>query len=88
MSIPNYWKGLLLPKDLFMHPHHNTYTNTDPYHISDYLKNSVFLPKLNLPSDPSYRENFMAIEDLVLIGGPDDGVISPWQSRYWCALFI
>ena len=23
----------------------------------------------------------MSVEELVLIGGPDDGVITPWQSR-------
>ncbi|TSN03394.1 Lysosomal thioesterase PPT2-A [Bagarius yarrelli] len=27
-----------------------------------------------------WRENFLAIKKLVLIGGPDDGVITPWQS--------
>lgn len=57
---------------------------TDPDHLDEYLKECVFLPKLNLPSDPSYKENFMAIQDLVLVGGPNDGVISPWQSRYAC----
>ena len=28
-----------------------------------------------------YKKNFLALEQLVLIGGPDDGVITPWQSR-------
>lgn len=28
-----------------------------------------------------WRENFLRIKKLVLIGGPDDGVITPWQSR-------
>ena len=54
----------------------------DPNFIADYLDYNVFLPKLNYPTDDSkYKENFMAIKDLVLIGGPDDGVITPWQSR-------
>ena len=29
-----------------------------------------------------YKSNFVKLENLVLIGGPDDGVITPWQSRY------
>ena len=29
-----------------------------------------------------YKKNFLKIKQLVLIGGPDDGVITPWQSRY------
>ena len=28
-----------------------------------------------------FKENFLRIKNLVLIGGPDDGVITPWQSR-------
>uniref|UniRef100_A0A3B4ADW3 palmitoyl-CoA hydrolase n=1 Tax=Periophthalmus magnuspinnatus TaxID=409849 RepID=A0A3B4ADW3_9GOBI len=28
-----------------------------------------------------WRDNFLRIKKLVLIGGPDDGVITPWQSR-------
>ena len=29
-----------------------------------------------------YKKNFLALEQLVLIGGPDDGVMTPWQSRF------
>ena len=54
----------------------------DPHHISEYVKKNKFLPELDTPSNSSYyRENFMKIETLVMIGGPDDGVITPWQSR-------
>ena len=28
-----------------------------------------------------YKTNFLKIKRLVLIGGPDDGVITPWESR-------
>ncbi len=49
--------------------------------MSEYLKDNRFLPKLDRPSNSSYRDNFMKIEHLVMIGGPDDGVITPWQSR-------
>lgn len=30
----------------------------------------------------AWRGNFLRIKKLVLIGGPDDGVITPWQSRF------
>lgn len=29
-----------------------------------------------------YRNNFLRLQKLVLIGGPDDGVITPWQSAH------
>jgi len=29
----------------------------------------------------AWRDSFLRIEKLVLIGGPDDGVITPWESR-------
>ena len=28
-----------------------------------------------------WKKNFLKIKKLVLVGGPDDGVITPWQSR-------
>ena len=28
-----------------------------------------------------YKANFLRLKQMVLIGGPDDGVITPWQSR-------
>ena len=28
-----------------------------------------------------FRRNLLRLKRLVLIGGPDDGVITPWQSR-------
>ncbi|XP_061676460.1 lysosomal thioesterase PPT2-like isoform X2 [Syngnathoides biaculeatus] len=60
----------------------------DPHHRSSYLKNNKFLPLLNgdIPHDnmKSWRANFLRIKKLVLIGGPDDGVITPWQSSSRC----
>lgn len=35
-----------------------------------------------------YKSNFETLENLVLIGGPDDGVITPWQSRYMYIHYI
>ncbi|XP_054477943.1 lysosomal thioesterase PPT2-like [Anoplopoma fimbria] len=56
----------------------------DPHHRSRYLKSNNFLPLLNgeIPHKEmkAWRENFLRIKKLVLIGGPDDGVITPWQS--------
>lgn len=45
----------------------------------------------------AWRDSFLRIETLVLIGGPDDGVITPWESRslhqcyhyfQWAFIFI
>ncbi|XP_028280894.1 lysosomal thioesterase PPT2-A-like isoform X1 [Parambassis ranga] len=59
----------------------------DPHHRSSYLQNNVFLPLLNgdRPHEDmtAWRENFLRIQRLVLIGGPDDGVITPWQSSHF-----
>ncbi|KAM9806159.1 lysosomal thioesterase PPT2-A-like isoform 2-T2 [Syngnathus typhle] len=59
----------------------------DPHHRPSYLKNSNFLPLLNgdIPHNntKSWRENFLRIKKLVLIGGPDDDVITPWQSSHF-----
>ncbi|CAN9514161.1 unnamed protein product [Ophioblennius macclurei] len=56
----------------------------DPHHRSSYLQNNHFLPLINgdqLHNQSAvWRENFLRIRKLVLIGGPDDGVITPWQS--------
>ncbi|XP_049440352.1 lysosomal thioesterase PPT2-A-like [Epinephelus fuscoguttatus] len=56
----------------------------DPHHRYRYLQGNSFLPKLNgdsLHDDmKEWRKNFLRIKKLVLIGGPDDGVITPWQS--------
>ncbi|XP_077432481.1 lysosomal thioesterase PPT2-A-like [Vanacampus margaritifer] len=59
----------------------------DPHHRSSYLKNNNFLPLLNGDTphinQTYWRENFLRIKKLVLIGGPDDGVITPWQSSHF-----
>ena len=33
-------------------------------------------------STTEHKKNFLKIKQMVLIGGPQDGVITPWQSRY------
>ena len=30
----------------------------------------------------AFKNNFIRVQQLVLIGGPNDGVITPWESRY------
>ncbi|XP_064650388.1 lysosomal thioesterase PPT2-A-like isoform X2 [Lineus longissimus] len=64
VSIGNYWN--------------------DPHHQDLYKKYSVFLAVLNNqthnPQSHEYKKNFLRLKKMVLIGGPDDGVITPWQS--------
>lgn len=66
-SIGNYWR--------------------DPHHLDYYAKYSEYLAVLNnesainqlFPLD-NWRSNFLKLENLVLVGGPDDDIITPWQS--------
>uniref|UniRef100_A0A8W7Q150 palmitoyl-CoA hydrolase n=1 Tax=Anopheles coluzzii TaxID=1518534 RepID=A0A8W7Q150_ANOCL len=43
------------------------------------------MDRLQLPSVNStqYREALLRLNRMVLIGGPDDGVITPWQSSHF-----
>nr|XP_039251353.1 lysosomal thioesterase PPT2-A-like [Styela clava]XP_039251354.1 lysosomal thioesterase PPT2-A-like [Styela clava] len=66
-SIGNYWK--------------------DPHEITRYEEYSDFLAQLNKEVKAenskfktSWKNNFTRLKKLVLIGGPDDEVITPWQS--------
>ncbi|GBP76673.1 Lysosomal thioesterase PPT2 homolog [Eumeta japonica] len=56
----------------------------DPYQQKLYMSYSIFLPYINniLPSEKSktFKANLLKLKRLVLIGGPDDQVITPWQS--------
>ncbi|KAM9469158.1 lysosomal thioesterase PPT2-A-like [Clarias gariepinus] len=56
----------------------------DPHQREKYLKSNKYLAPLNgeinHPNLTAWREHFLDIKQLVLIGGPDDGVITPWQS--------
>lgn len=65
VSIGNYWR--------------------DPHHIEQFLNTSRFLAPISncVPSTNSseFKNNFTKLKKLILIGGPDDGVIEPWQSR-------
>ena len=58
----------------------------DPHHHALYLNYSLFLPYIdNILSSvhsTEYKSGFSKLKKLILIGGPDDGVITPWQSRW------
>ncbi|XP_026880276.2 lysosomal thioesterase PPT2 [Electrophorus electricus] len=59
----------------------------DPHQRARYLTSSNYLALLNGERKHSnlskWRESFLRIKKLVLIGGPDDGVITPWQSSFF-----
>ncbi|CAH3153500.1 unnamed protein product [Pocillopora meandrina] len=61
----------------------------DPYHEDKNYEYNVFLPVVNNLNSSKFfnasvgaqfKENFLRIKNLILVGGPDDGVITPWQS--------
>ncbi|XP_078721319.1 lysosomal thioesterase PPT2-like [Lampetra fluviatilis] len=64
LSICNYWN--------------------DPMHQELYAKYNTFLPLLNSqiynPNANVWKRNFLRINNLVLIGGPADEEVTPWQS--------
>lgn len=57
----------------------------DPHQQRLYYNFSSFLPYINneikTENSTRFRENFLKVDEVVLIGGPNDGVITPWQSR-------
>ncbi|XP_062711000.1 lysosomal thioesterase PPT2 homolog [Aedes albopictus] len=59
----------------------------DPHHQDLFEQFSIFLPYINndLPSTNStlFRDSMLRLEQLILIGGPDDGVITPWESSHF-----
>ncbi|XP_017345730.1 lysosomal thioesterase PPT2-A-like [Ictalurus punctatus] len=59
----------------------------DPHQRKRYLKYNKYLAllngEINYPYQKEWREHFLDIKKLVLIGGPDDGVITPWQSSHF-----
>ncbi|XP_048777988.2 lysosomal thioesterase PPT2-A-like isoform X1 [Ostrea edulis] len=67
VSLGNYWK--------------------DPHHLEEYQKYSKFLAPLNndtyTPNINKYKQNFLRLNRLILIGGPNDGVITPWESSHF-----
>ncbi|XP_066143607.1 lysosomal thioesterase PPT2 homolog [Euwallacea fornicatus] len=56
----------------------------DPFHNKLYMEYSQYLPFVNneIPSNASeqFKTALTKLKTMVLIGGPDDNVITPWQS--------
>ncbi|XP_061706864.1 lysosomal thioesterase PPT2 homolog isoform X3 [Cydia pomonella] len=56
----------------------------DPYHQTLYETYSVYLPYINnhiaSTKTNDFKNNLLRLKRFVLIGGPDDNVITPWQS--------
>ncbi|KAH8395452.1 hypothetical protein KR215_006489, partial [Drosophila sulfurigaster] len=59
----------------------------DPRRQSLYMKYSEFLPLINnekiTSNSTSFKMGMVRLDKLVLIGGPNDGVITPWQSSHF-----
>eukprot|EP00079_Xenopus_tropicalis_P037815 XP_017951586.1 PREDICTED: lysosomal thioesterase PPT2 isoform X2 [Xenopus tropicalis] len=59
----------------------------DPHHHGIYVNVSDFLAPLNSerpePNATDWKKNFLRLRKMVLIGGPDDGVITPWESSHF-----
>lgn len=74
----------LFYSDIGQHTSVGNYWN-DPHHQNLYRNYSRFLPYINneivSSQSNSYKDGITRLNKLILIGGPDDGVITPWQSR-------
>ncbi|XP_032691606.1 lysosomal thioesterase PPT2 homolog isoform X2 [Odontomachus brunneus] len=59
----------------------------DPHHQKLYYKYSKFLPYVNNENidfnNSDYKTGLTKLKRMVLIGGPDDGVITPWESSHF-----
>eukprot|EP01113_Clastostelium_recurvatum_P002688 TRINITY_DN1113_c0_g1_i6.p1 TRINITY_DN1113_c0_g1~~TRINITY_DN1113_c0_g1_i6.p1 ORF type:complete len:320 (-),score=53.29 TRINITY_DN1113_c0_g1_i6:97-993(-) len=59
----------------------------DPFHQERFLEYSTFLPVLNNytnnPDAAAFKFNFLQVKKVYLFGGPQDGVIAPWQSAFF-----
>jgi len=63
----------------------------DPNHYAEYLARSSFLTgivgQVNASANGArYRANLLRVNASVFVGGPDDGVIGPWQSAHFGAV--
>lgn len=57
----------------------------DPHEQHLYRNFSSFLPFVNNEIQTSnstiFRQNLMKVDQIILVGGPNDDVITPWESR-------
>ncbi|XP_068151112.1 lysosomal thioesterase PPT2 homolog isoform X2 [Drosophila tropicalis] len=60
----------------------------DPYKQSLYMKYSEFLPVINnekiSTNSTDFKMALVRLEKMVMVGGPNDDVITPWESRFGC----
>ncbi|KAG7261892.1 hypothetical protein CRUP_006308 [Coryphaenoides rupestris] len=63
-------------------PQAGQYGDTDylKYLFPQFMKSNLFHLERENPNSTEWKSNFLKIKKLVLVGGPDDGVITPWQS--------
>uniref|UniRef100_A0A336MGD0 palmitoyl-CoA hydrolase n=1 Tax=Culicoides sonorensis TaxID=179676 RepID=A0A336MGD0_CULSO len=59
----------------------------DPHHQELYYKYSIFLPFVNNEIESSnstkFRDGLVKLDRMILIGGPNDSVITPWESSHF-----
>ena len=55
----------------------------DPYNAKRYQQENMFLSNLTYPTNPDWKQNFLKLERMVMIGGKDDRVVIPWQSSHF-----
>ncbi|XP_055714016.1 lysosomal thioesterase PPT2 homolog [Phlebotomus papatasi] len=59
----------------------------DPHHQDLFYKYSNFLPYINnaiqSTNSSQFREGLLKLDKMILVGGPNDGVITPWQSSHF-----
>ncbi|XP_054011902.1 lysosomal thioesterase PPT2 homolog [Hylaeus anthracinus] len=59
----------------------------DPHHQELYYKYSRFLPLVNNEKNSTlgstFKQGLTKLKRMILIGGPEDGVITPWQSSHF-----
>lgn len=55
----------------------------DPYHLKYYDEYCTFLTSMNNAVQPASKQNFLRLKNMVLVGGKDDGVITPWESSHF-----
>ncbi|XP_016129932.1 lysosomal thioesterase PPT2-like isoform X1 [Sinocyclocheilus grahami] len=92
ISICNYWNGKwMCHKSMFCISFDSQHIllclfipSVDPHQRERYLNSSIYLALLNgeieHANSTAWRDSFLRIQTLVLIGGQDDGVITPWES--------
>lgn len=59
----------------------------DPHKQDLYMEFSSFLPYVNneviTNNSTRFRDGLLKLEQMILVGGPHDGVITPWQSSHF-----